>query len=250
MLTFKQFLADAVSPETVDLKLDYHKQLNPDFWTNKKLRSKVRKALLKIAKEFKEHLEMPAVRIVDVILTGSMANYNWTAHSDVDLHLIVDIKQEESSGECQAIDIKKVFQAKQTLWKDHHDIKIYNHPVEIYVQFANEHVVAAGIFSLTLNTWIEKPKYDVRAASFNNYAVKVKASRIMNAIDKAMEENASRDTLEKIKERIKEMRKGGLATGGEFSIENLAFKALRNAGYIDKIVKYLHDKQDKQLSVT
>ena len=33
------------------------------------------------------------------------------------------------------------------------------------------------------------------------------------------------------------MRKSGLAKGGEFSVENLAFKELRNSGYIAIVVK-------------
>lgn len=239
---------EGVSPDNVELKLDYHSKLNPDLWTGNKLRVKVRKALLNIAKEFKEYLEMPEIQIVDVIITGSMANYNWTVHSDIDLHIIVSVKKEDAT-DCQAIDIKDVFDTKQALWKERHDIKIYNHPVEIYVQFADEDVIAAGIYSLTLDTWIEKPKHDKSGESFNRYAVKVKAAQVMTVIDKAIEQNATTETIQKIKDKIRAMRKSGLDQGGEFSVENLAFKTLRNEGYLKKLYDYMTLKKDKQLSL-
>ena len=45
------------------------------------------------------------------------------------------------------------------------------------------------------------------------------------------------------------MRKSGLEKGGEFSIENLTFKYLRNNGYIGKLMKIKRDTMDKKLSL-
>jgi hypothetical protein len=42
--------------------------------------------------------------------------------------------------------------------------------------------------------------------------------------------------LLRIKEKIQKMRKDDLAKDGEFSVGNLAFKMLRNEGYIGKII--------------
>ena len=39
-----------------------------------------------------------------------------------------------------------------------------------------------------------------------------------------------------IKDKILKMRREGLARDGEFAIENLTFKKLRNEGYIEKII--------------
>jgi hypothetical protein len=41
---------------------------------------------------------------------------------------------------------------------------------------------------------------------------------------------------EKVKSKIMKMRKEGLAERGEFSVENLVFKKLRNEGYIEKLI--------------
>jgi hypothetical protein len=35
------------------------------------------------------------------------------------------------------------------------------------------------------------------------------------------------------------MRKEGLSRSGEFSVENLVFKKLRNEGYIEKIIELI-----------
>jgi ribosomal protein L17 len=40
----------------------------------------------------------------------------------------------------------------------------------------------------------------------------------------------------KVKEKLQKMRKEDLAKSGEFSVGNLAFKKLRNEGYIEKLI--------------
>jgi hypothetical protein len=50
-------------------------------------------------------------------------------------------------------------------------------------------------------------------------------------------------------EKLKKMRKAGLEEEGEFSIENLAFKLLRNHGYIEKLVNIKTNSLTKELSL-
>ena len=45
------------------------------------------------------------------------------------------------------------------------------------------------------------------------------------------------------------MRSAAIQKGGEYSIENLAFKELRNLGYLDKFSDYIINVQDKSLSL-
>ena len=45
------------------------------------------------------------------------------------------------------------------------------------------------------------------------------------------------------------MRGAAVQKGGEFSLENLAFKELRNQGYLDKFSDHITKLQDKQLSL-
>ena len=65
--------------------------LDERFWKDDgdKLSPKIARRLTKISEDFMGNLEVPAV-IEDIRFTGSLANYNWSKYSDVDLHIVVD----------------------------------------------------------------------------------------------------------------------------------------------------------------
>lgn len=48
---------------------------------------------------------------------------------------------------------------------------------------------------------------------------------------------------------IRRLRQAGLEKGGEYSVENLAFKLLRSRGKIDKFVRYINKLQSAELSL-
>jgi hypothetical protein len=48
---------------------------------------------------------------------------------------------------------------------------------------------------------------------------------------------------------LKRLRKAGLETNGEQSVENLAFKLLRARGQIDKLRKYITKLESAELSL-
>jgi len=56
--------------------------------------------------------------------------------------------------------------------------------------------------------------------------------------------------LKKLKDKIMKMRKLGLERKGEFSEENLAFKMLRNTGYIKKLNDVITSEYDSSLNIT
>ena len=72
--------------------LQINDTLNSLFWENDRLSPAVRDKLLKIAENFFDNLGLDT-DIDDITITGSMANFNWTKYSDIDLHLIVDFSQ-------------------------------------------------------------------------------------------------------------------------------------------------------------
>jgi hypothetical protein len=49
--------------------------------------------------------------------------------------------------------------------------------------------------------------------------------------------------------KIRKMRRSGLDNAGEFGTENLAFKVLRNLGYINQLNTEYIRKQDRELSI-
>ena len=73
----------------VDNILTLHDTINPKFWINNALNEQVREKLVLIANDFFQDLSLEGGGIEDITFTGSLANYNWTKFSDVDLHLLV-----------------------------------------------------------------------------------------------------------------------------------------------------------------
>ena len=66
--------------------------LNTNVWEeDKSLNPKVRKILLKVAKKFISDWNIDKkIKIHDIRFTGSLAAYNWSKFSDIDLHIIVN----------------------------------------------------------------------------------------------------------------------------------------------------------------
>jgi len=249
--TFKQFLIEHKDDiKITKIQFQYHRYLNEYIWErNKTLQPKVKNALLKIAKEFFETLDVKDFKITDIIITGSLANYNYTSKSDIDIHIKVD----RDSGYCQecGINMTDVMKAKKTIWADEHSITVRGFPVELYVQLSDEHLAAGGVYSLKKNIWLSKPPRNPNIKKeIDHYAVEVKAKEYKAKIDDLINDKVDdKDDIHKLKEKIYDMRRAGLQKSGEFSVENLAFKALRNTGYIKKLAKYLLKVKDVDLSL-
>lgn len=219
----------------------YHKTLNPVAWDNIQLRHEVRYKLLQIAKIFVDYLEIPNFKVVDVVLTGSMANYNWTKFSDFDIHVVARY------SDLQCDDLAEAFyKAKKQIWNSDHDITIRGHEAELYVEDVKSPPVSGGVYSILNNKWVKQPNYDPPKIDDRN--VNVKVEYLIHQINDTVATGNS-NKLKHIKDKIAKMRKNGLEQGGEFSVENLAFKVLRNLGYIDKLVTAYHQQQDQELSL-
>lgn len=242
MKTFKQYLNE------IETRLEFHDTLNQKLWDNEILRPPVKVALNKIAKEFIEFLGIPFTAVDDVIITGSNCAFSYSSLSDIDLHLVLDMDSEAVCSTCSGDFVKDCFQAKKTLWNSSHDITIYGYDIELYPQKIGEPLVAAGVYSLTQDKWLKTPEH--KPIDVNNPAVKAKAEEIALSIDGAIEtETDDVSTLEDIKAKIRKMRQAGLEHGAENSVENLAFKTLRNNGYLDKLSSYTARIKDKSLSL-
>ena len=223
--------------------------LNSKIWKESAnditINPKVRKKLLEIANEFIEFLKVDVV-VSDIIMTGSLANYNWSEFSDFDLHIIVDLQQYEDEAELY----KELFNLKKQVFNDKHDIKIFGYDVELYVQDSEEPHFATGVYSIMNDEWVTKPK------KFKNEIDKsVLEKKIKNwteKIDKVIETDEPEDDkklIDSIKEKLKDYRKSGLEKEGELSYENLVFKFLRRSGHIEKLFDISNKALDKELSI-
>jgi predicted nucleotidyltransferase len=227
--------------------------LNTKVWNEKKgmyvMDPKVREHLLSVAENFIDFLKVEIV-VSDIILTGSLANYNWSDFSDFDLHVVVDFEQFDEDK----LDLyKELFVVKKTLYNDEHDITIYGYEVELYVQDENESHFSSGVYSVLHNKWLVKPKKE--GFQLDEKALKNKVVSLMKQIDTTIEAAKEEPTekaverVNKLRKKIKEIRGGGLKEGGEFSYENLAFKFLRRNGYIQKLFDFESEVLDKEFSI-
>ena len=225
--------------------LQYNDKLNTKFWRNEKLLGSVRSALMKIAKEWAEFANIPESSIKDIILVGGNANFNYTKYSDLDLHLLVD---KSKIANCPDL-LDDYLRDKKQLWSLTHDIKIYGHDVELYAQDISDPTPRnQGVFSLTKNTWVTKPVKET--VNLNDPLIKQKVASFIERIDSLIDTRSDDvEPLRKIKEKLREMRSSSIQRGGEFALENLVFKELRNLGYIDKINKHITKAKDQSLSL-
>ena len=198
----------------------------------------VRDKLMEIATAFIDFLEIPADAVKDIVITGSQASYNYTSHSDIDLHIIVD--PEKVHEDCPIVG--KYLLSKKSEFNQKHDIFIYGIPVEVYTELVGEGTIHNGLFSLNTG-WIDYPK-KIKPLD-NDVAVKAKYKEFVEAA----KETKEGDLAEKLLDKIKKMRKAGLEKGGEFSVENLVFKKLRDNGIIGELMNIKKEKIDKELSL-
>jgi hypothetical protein len=222
--------------------VDYHNELSPAAWDGDELRTDVRVHLLRAAKFFTAYLEIPGFRVYDVVLTGSMANYNYTKFSDFDLHVVTRYSDLECDDLAEAF-----YRAKKSIWNDAHDITIRGHEVELYVEDVDNPPVSSGMYSLLSGTWIKEPEYV--KPTVDNTAINAKVRDLIKQIDVAVEQADDPEDIKRITDKLRKMRRSGLDTAGEFGVENLTFKILRNLGYLDALNKAFHNEQDQDLSL-
>ena len=223
------------------------KELNPLFFTNNKLNDEVRKKLLEIATQFIDSLKLEGVSVKDIILAGSLANYNWSSYSDVDLHVLFDFSEINEDIELVA----EYMLAKKSIWNLKYNIKIFDFDVELYGQDENEDFVSSGIYSIKNNSWVIEPKKENHAIPINKLIRK--ASFFTKIIDNIIEVKANVDKklelIEKMEDKISRFRSTGLENGGEFSEENLVFKILRRTNYIQKLKDFKQNLIIQKLSL-
>ena len=215
---------------------DIQDTLVKDVWVDNKLKPEIREKLLIIAQDFFDSLELPKGTILrDIKLTGSLANFNWSKFSDVDLHLVLDFSEIADNEEFA----KDYFMAKKNLWNNAHDVDIFGYPVEVYVEDKDEPHTASGLYSILNDEWITIPQQqkividkDDISSKAEGYLSIIPQLEVM--FEKEEYENLIKK-IDKIKERIRNMRSSGLEKGGLYSVENLAFKVLRRSNYVEKL---------------
>ena len=225
-----------------ELSSDIFEKTNGSY----KMREDVRERLLLITEKFMDFLGVDFF-IYDTVLTGSLANYNWSEYSDVDVHVLIDYDESEHSN----VLLAEFFNAKKNVWNTLHDIKIKEFEVEMYVQDVKEPHIASGVYSILHDNWVVEPKREKKYV--DDRGILEKGEEYANLIDSLVKRNSEGEDVEEevtnVKRKLKRFRQTGLDKGGEYAYENLTFKLLRRNGYIKKLIDLKKDAVDNKLSV-
>jgi hypothetical protein len=236
---------EGVITRDVNLQFTYHDELNPKLWDQFDLRPKVKKGIEKIVNEFLTHLDLTPLYIIDVVITGSNANFQWNNKSDLDVHIIVDRAKLEAKHGSIAL---KYTEVASDLWNAEHELTILGIDVELYVQADDEEHHSSGVYSIKNNKWVCRPQLD-HNFEVSDKKVHARLDRLEREIIRALASSPSAATLNRLWKKIKTIRRSGLKTQGELSPSNLMFKKLRSSGLLDKLSKKRDELNDRELSL-
>lgn len=221
--------------------IEIHNELNPKLFIGNKLRKDVKDKILKIVDEFKSYVEVP-FEVLDILLVGSNASYNYTEHSDLDIHIVTNFENIDGVEDKIA---QILFNLERSAFNKAYDINIKGINAEVYVEDVNAMTASNGIYSVTADDWLKFPKKldNIEQFDFGNDLENWKRT-----IEKALEQG----TLEEVNEIINVLylfRKNSIAQDGEFSYGNALFKEIRNLGLLDKLKEKLAELKSKELSL-
>jgi 8-oxo-dGTP pyrophosphatase MutT (NUDIX family) len=224
----------------LDDAVKFHDRLNPRIWDEREqMRPEVRERLLTIANDFREFLGVRDLDLEDITISGSNAAYTYTPHSDIDLHLVVRMPDDEVYQE--------LFRAKKYQYNQEHNIRIGGYDVELYVQDSSQPHHSQGIYSIQDDAWVSVPRRV--KATIDDDAARNKYEDLVARIESAVESNDS-EHIGAVLNKIKTMRQAGLEQQGEFGVDNIVFKMLRSQGYIQRLVDARNQARDQELSLS
>ena len=226
-------LADAVK---------FHDNLNPLLWDRREnLHPEIHDQLMAIAADFGEFLGVKDLDLTDITISGSNAAYSYTPHSDIDLHLVVDLSGVEHEDV-----YRELFTAKKAIYNKENTITIKGIPVEVYVQDATQEHHSQGIYSILNSSWIQIPRRT--QADIDDVSVRSKYQDLSKRIKNVIKTNDLAQ-MNELMDKIRLMRNTGLSEKGEYGPENLAFKLLRNTGDLKKLQTARQAAKDQELSL-
>lgn len=211
------------------------KELNPKIWEDKKLREDVRETIIDIVSEFMDNLIIP-VEILDVRVVGSNASYNYTEHSDLDVHIISNLELVGSPTEI----VQALYNSERSNFNRTHSIKIKGIEVELYVEDVNSAVTSNGIYSVIDDVWIKEPQI------IKERSVKIDKNELQDLVDSVQSvlDDGDSDDIKDCIDMLYLMRKDSIAIDGEYGVGNLLFKEIRNRGLLNA----LKDKYNEMIS--
>jgi hypothetical protein len=259
MKNYREFIEDIEKDKEIMKSFIPKDSLSLEIFNKTKnsyvIKEEIREKLLEITNAFLDFIGIDFF-IYDIHFTGSLANYNWSNYSDLDIHILVDIDEFDSAKSNSIVFheiIKEFFELKKKAWAASNDITVKGFEVEFYVQDIDSPGVSTGVYSILNNDWVVEPKQIESAFDLDDKKILEKSEeygKLIDNLEKSAEEgNDVIKQVDELKSKLKKFRQTGLEVGGEYSYENLTFKLLRRNGYIEKLFDIKTKVRNKKLSL-
>jgi hypothetical protein len=131
------------------------------------------------------------------------------------------------------------------LFKEKFQINIRGIPVEPGTEDINRPTVSSA-WSLKTDSWIREPK---------NYSNKIDHKSIEKQykywdklIGSVLDQNDLK-SAQKVLKLLRKYRKSGLKHSGEYGVETLVYKSLRNSSVLAKLVNFIDSGDTRDLSI-
>ncbi len=224
-------------------------RLCPDLWNDKgDLHPEVKEKLIEIGERFYNYLHIDAP-LIDILFTGSLANFNWTEYSDIDLHIIIDFDQ-VNIGTPELT--RNFFLSKKNVWNDKRDIRIYNWPLELGAQHIQEHHASTGQYSLLKeDDWVYFPQPITKQINEPKFIKLVSLfESLIDEVAVIIDPETRFNQAVSLKDNIIKLRRKSIEHDGEISIGNQTFKQLRNNSSLNRLFGIISSSLDKRLSLS
>ena len=199
---------------------------------------------MRFAEAFAAYVDLDERAIVDVLLLGGNAGYNYTQYSDLDVHIVVDPK---FIPDCNPDLLDRYYMDKKTLWELTHNVTILGSKAEPYIERPGvTRKKSQGVWSIMKKSWIQKPT--PVEGDVDEKEIEKKVNNFINQINSLIKA-ADADGLKKLVKKLRDSRGTSLQKYGEYGFENMVFKELRNQGYIDKIRTVVVNLKSQSLSL-
>ena len=207
--------------------IEKHETLNPKLWgEDEELLPEVKDGIQKVVEQFVSEIPVE-LKVLDTVLVGSNASYNYTKDSDLDVHIIADT----SIVSCEYGLLSVIYNMARSEFNSKYDVTIHEVPIELYVEDMNTSAHSNGIYSLK-SGWIKKPvAMDIPEIDVSDIYPEweERAKDLLNREDVTVED------VNSFIDDVYMLRKSSIMADGEYAKGNMVFKELRNNGYLDKL---------------
>ncbi|MBR4891763.1 MAG: nucleotidyltransferase domain-containing protein [Alphaproteobacteria bacterium] len=243
-------------------KFQYHKTLAPYIWDNSaEINQLVSQSLQMMVAEYIRYLgnviglPISSEDIVDIFIHGSIANYYWDKHSDIDLCIVADLSKLNKT--LPNLDKLLFFRNMYWGWRSSFGVSLFGHNVDIFILDTTEVQsvftnTVDTFFSLFSNKWAIPPKRvpdeelnALQKTTYKKYRV------IKRQCKHILKQKMTYDFIDAYLVALKRHRRKNSTSSYNYMITStqMAFKMARNSGMFSKLQKASRRQKSKRYTM-